>query len=84
MTSISTKSYNKWYMDEGGVRVWRKDMDKGKLRFVARMISYDHGHGMYEYVSPVDSEWGAESMFVLADGKNVKEMKGNISFAHTS
>ena len=71
-------------MDEGGVRVWRKDMDKGKLRFVARMIRYNHGHGMHEYVSPVDSEWGAESIFVLADGNNVKEMKGNIIFAHTS
>ena len=71
-------------MDEGGVRVWKKDMDKGKLRFVARMIWYEPGHEMYEYVSPVELEWGAESIFVLADGNDVKEMKGNISFAHTS
>ena len=32
-------------------------MDKGKFRFKAIMIRYDHGLGRYAYVNPVESEW---------------------------
>ena len=55
-------------------------MDKEKFRFKARMIRYDHGLGRYAYVNPVDSEWGPEYIFVLADGCDINEEKGRVSF----
>ena len=36
---------------------------------------------MYEYVNPVDLEWGPESIFVLAGGSDIKEEKGRVIFA---
>ena len=55
-------------------------MDEGKFRFEARMIQCYHGHGRYKYVNPVDLEWIPESIFVLADGSDIKEEKGRVSF----
>ena len=55
-------------------------MDKGKFRFKAIMIRYDHGLGRYAYVNPVESEWGTESIFVLDDGSDIKEYKGRVCF----
>ena len=44
------------------------------------MIQYDHGHGRYGFVNPVDSEWVPESIFLLDDGSDIKEKKGRVSF----
>ena len=63
VASTSTKLYNKWYMCERGKQIWKKDMDEGKFRFEARIIRYDHGLWRYGYVNPVDSDWGAKSIF---------------------
>ena len=56
-------------------------MIPGKFRVEARMISFDHGLGKYEYVNPIGSEWEAKSIFVLADASDIKEVGGKISFA---
>ena len=57
-----------------------KGMDEEKFRLEARMIWYDHGILRYEYVIPLESEWGTESIFVLTDGSDIKEEKGRVSF----
>ena len=44
------------------------------------MIRYDHRVGGYEYVSPIESEWEAKSIFVLADASDIKEVGGRINF----
>ena len=66
-------------MCERGKQIYEKGMDEGKFRFEARMIRYDHGHGRYEYVNPVDSEWVPEYIFVLDDGSGIKEEKVRVS-----
>ena len=43
------------------------------------MIQYDHGVGTYEYLHQIGSEWGAKSIFVLADASDIKEVQGKIS-----
>ena len=58
-------------MCERGKQICTKGMDKGKFRFEAILILYDHGHGRCEYVNPVDLVWGQESIFVLADGSEI-------------
>ena len=58
LTSTSTKGCSKWYMCERGKQIWKKGMDEGNFRFDARMIRYDHVLGRYEYVNPVELEWG--------------------------
>ena len=78
--SVATKTYNRWYMCEKGKQTWKRGIKEGKFRFEARMIRYDHGVGMYEYVSPIDSEWEAKSIFVLADASDIKEVGGRINF----
>ena len=60
--------------------IWKKGMDEGKFRFETRMIWYDHGHGRYEYFKPVESEWGPDSIFLLAGGIDIKEEKWRVSF----
>ena len=80
MKNTSTKGYNKWYMCERGNHIWKKGMDKGTFRFEARMIRYDHVNWRDEYVNLVELEWGPESIFVLADGSDIKEDKGWVSF----
>ena len=67
-------------MCDRGKQIHKKGMYEGKVWFEARMIIYDHRHGRCEYVNPVDSECGTESIFVLADGSEIKEEKGRISF----
>ena len=47
-------------------------MNKGKFRFQARIIQYDHGIGLYEYADLVDSEWEVKHIFVLADGSDIR------------
>ena len=78
--SVATKTYNRWYMCEKGKQTWKRGIKEGKFRFEARMIRYDHGVGMYECVSPIDSEWEAKSIFVLADASDIKEVGGRINF----
>ena len=41
---------------------------------------YDHRVGNYEYVNPINSEWEAKCIFVLADTIDIKEVVGKISF----
>ena len=80
VTSTLTKGYNKWYMCERGKYICKKGMDKGKFRFEARMIRYDHVNWRDEYVNLVELEWGPESIFVLAGGRDIKEEKGRVIF----
>ena len=72
VTSMYNKGYNNWYMCERGEKICKKGVDEGKFRFEARIIRYDHGLGRYEYFNPVDSEWVTDSIFVLADGSDIK------------
>jgi len=81
ITSVSTKTYNRWYLCDKGRQTWKEGMKEGKFRVEARMISFDHGLGKYEYVNPIGSEWEAKSIFVLADASDIKEVGGKISFA---
>ena len=80
VTRTLNEDYNKWYMCERGNQIWKNGMDKGKFRFEARMIRNYHRNGRYEYVNPVDSEWGTESIFVSAGGSNIKEEKGRFIY----
>ena len=48
ITSISTKTYNRWYICEKGTQTWKRGMKEGKFRLEARMITYDHGVEKYE------------------------------------
>ena len=73
-------THNRWYICEKGKQTWKRGIKEGKFRFEARMIRYDHGVGGYEYVSPVESEWEAKSIFVLADASDIKEVGGRINF----
>ena len=56
VTSVSTKTYNRWYTCEKGRQTWKRGIKEGKFRLEARMITCDHGVGKYEYVNPTDSE----------------------------
>ena len=78
VTSVATKTYNRWYLCEKSKQTWKQGISEGKFRFEARMIRYDHGLGKYEYENPIDSEWVAKSIFVLADASDIKEVKGKI------
>ena len=80
VTITSNKGYNKWYMCEKGNHNWKKGMEEGKFSFEARIIQYDHRLGRYEYLNPVDLKWGPESIVLLADGSDIKEDKGRVSF----
>ena len=55
-TSVSTKTYNRWYMCDKGNQTWKSNIEENKFRFEARMISYDHAVVKYVYVNPFDLE----------------------------
>ena len=80
VTSVSTKTHNRWYMCEKGRQTWKRGIKEGKFILEARIIIYDHGVGKYEYVNPIDSEWESRCIFVLADASNIKEVGGEINF----
>ena len=63
-----------------GVQIWNQSIDAGKFRVRARMIRDDHGTGKIRYEDPRDSKWEMNSIFVLADGKVIQEVKGKITF----
>ena len=44
------------------------------------MIKYDHRHGKYKYVNPVDLDWDIQSIFVLTDGSNIHAAKRGDDF----
>ena len=56
VTSVATKTYNKWYMCEKGKNTLKRNIEDNKFRFEARMISYDHAVGKHMYVNPIDLE----------------------------
>ena len=56
VTSVATKTYNRWYMCEKGKQTWKRNIKENKFRFESSMISYDHEVRKYVYMNPIDLE----------------------------
>ena len=56
-------------------------MQKGKFLVMARMVRCDHGAGRYEFENPISSQWGAGTIFVLANAIDFKGMLDDFTVA---
>ena len=59
-------------MCDTGNQTWWEGIKEGKFLVMARMVRYDHGARRYEFEDPVSSQWGAETIYVLADAGDFK------------
>ena len=72
---LYTKTYGKWYPCDVGCQEWRRDMEKGKFRVLARMVKFDHAVGRYRDVRVGDClNWSKRNMFLLCDAASITEV----------
>ena len=72
---LYTKTYGKWYPCDVGCQEWRRGMEKGKFRVLARMVKFDHAVGRYRDVRVGDClNWSKRNMFLLCDAASITEV----------